>query len=182
MKKLSLVLLCAALAFPLLGKSAAKSCVVYFSWSDSANTQRAAAVIAEKTGADLVRLQPAEAYSRVYKEVLSRGKAELKENKACPIQKISKDLKQYETLFVGTPIWFGTYAPPVKTFLQQNDLKGKKVYLFCTHGRGGAGRFFTDAAKLLPNAAVSAKGFSCYGDKVGNAAPDIEKWLKENVK
>ena len=119
MKKFFFVLLCAVLTFSLWGKSSSKSCVVYFSWSDNANTHKVAAMIAGKTGADLVRLHPEKPYSRVYKEVLARGKAELKEKSSCPIKNTGKDFKSYDTLFIGTPIWFGTFAPPVRTFLQQ---------------------------------------------------------------
>lgn len=182
MKKFCLVLLFAALMLPLMGKNA-KSCVVYFSWSEGANTHRVAQMIAKRTGAELVRLQPEKAYSRNYNEVLRRGKAELQGKTPCPIKKINKDLKQYDTVFIGSPIWYGTFAPPVRTFLQQYDLKGKKVYFFCTHGRGGAGRFFKECAKLAAGAKFdAAKGFSCFGNQVDKIAPRVDKWLKDNAK
>ena len=181
MKKLLLIFAAAFMLFPLWGAASKKALVVYFSWSDAANTEKVAAMIAKTAGADTERLIPVKAYSRVYKEVIARGKAEIQGKKNCPVKKFGKDLKNYDTVFVGTPIWFGTYAPPVRTFLQENNLKGKKVYFFCTHGKGGAGRFFNEGTKLVPGAVVG-KGFSCYGDKVSTVEAQVQKWIKENVK
>ena len=181
MKKYLMVLLAMCGLISLHSAEASKVLVVYFSWSDGANTGRVAEVIAKETKADLVRLQPAKPYSRKYNEVLSRGRAELNKNQPCPIEKVAKEVKNYETVFVGTPIWFGTFAPPVKTFLQENKWAGKKLFFFCTHGSGGAGRFFGDAAKLCAGAQIG-KGFSCYGNHSAKSAPQVKKWLKENFK
>jgi flavodoxin len=182
MKKFFFLLLSASLMIPLWGGSARKSCVLYFSWSEKANTHKVAEMIAKQTGSDLIRVFPEKAYSKNYNDVLRRGRKELREKTSCPIKKVTADLKKYNTVFIGTPIWFGTYAPPVRTLLQQYDFKGKKVYFFCTHGRGGPGRFFSDAAKLTAGAKADAAGFSCYGDHVNKIAPQLEKWLKEKVK
>ena len=181
MKKYLMILLTVCALISLQAAEASKVLVVYFSWSDSGNTARVADMIAKETGADLVKILPSKPYSRKYKEVLDRGRKELNKNLPCPIEKISKEVKNYDRIFVGTPIWFGTYAPPVKTFLQQNKFTGKKLFFFCTHGSGGAGRFFNDAAKLCPGAQIG-KGFSCYGNHSAKAAPRVKKWLKENLK
>ena len=181
MKKLLLIFAAAFMLLPVWGGTAKKALVVYFTWSDAANTDKVAAMIAKAAGADTERLVPVKAYPRGFKEILARGKAEIQGNENCPIKKLSKDLKKYDTVFVGTPIWFGTYSSPVRTFLKENDLKGKKVYFFCTHGKGGAGRFFNEGTKLVPGAVVG-KGFSCCGDTAGTVEAQVQKWIKENVK
>jgi ribonuclease P protein component len=60
----------------------------------------------------------------------------------------------YDIVFVGSPIWYGTYAAPLMTFFDSNKLSGKTVVPFCTHGGGGAGRFFDDVKKSCPEAKV----------------------------
>jgi len=184
MKKIFLFL-CAAAAFTVLGAPAEKktpsALVVFYSWSDAGNTRALARMIAAGTGADLEELVMEKPYTRNYKAVLKQGRIDLEKDLPVPLKKLKKDPKQYDTVFVGTPIWYATYAPPVRTFLRENDLRGKKVYFFCTHGRGGPGHFFTDAAKLCP-AGAAGKGFSCYGTRIKTIGPQVDKWLKETVK
>ena len=115
MKKYLMILLAVCALITVQAAEASKVLVVYFSWSDGANTGKIAEMIAKETKADLVRLQPVKPYSRKYNEVLSRGRAELNKNQPCPIEKIAKEVKNYETVFVGTPIWFGTFAPAPST-------------------------------------------------------------------
>ena len=179
MKKLFLFF--AISVFCTLSAAPGKALVVYFSWSDSGNTRQLARIIAANTNADLEELIPVTPYSRNYKEVLIRGKKELKSTKASPVKALKHDLSKYDIIFVGTPIWFATFAPPVRSFLQQNDLKGKKVYFFCTHGKGGAGHFFKDAAQYSPGAKIG-RNFSCYGIQVKKIDPKVKEWLKKNVK
>lgn len=54
------------------------------------------------------------------------------------------NIADYDIIFLGSPIWSGTIAPPVKTFLSGHDLSGKRIIPFVTHGGGGAGSSFTD--------------------------------------
>lgn len=164
-----------------LSAASEKVLVVYFSWSESGNTRQVAEMIARETKGDVEAITPEKPYSRKYKEVLALARKELKAAKAAPVKALKNDLKKYSIVFVGTPIWYGTYATPVRSFLQQNDLKGKKVYFFCTHGKGGPGKFFKDAARLTPGALIG-EGFSCYGTHVKKIAPKVQKWVKKNMK
>lgn len=158
--------------------AAERALVVYFSWSDAGNTRNLAGIIAKAANADIAELTPQQAYSRKYQDVLRRGRMEITKKTVVPIKKVQKDWRKYDIIFVGSPIWFATYAPPVRTFLQNNGLKGKKVYFFCTHGRGGPGRFFKDAAALTPDAKVG-KGFSCYATRMKKVAPKVQRWVKD---
>lgn len=180
MKKLVLFAVSLVL-FSLAGAEKSKALVLYYSWSDAGNTRQVASIIAKETGAPCEMIEPVKKYSRKYSEVLKQGRMELKQPSSCPIKPLKNDLKKYDVIFIGTPIWFGTYAPPVRTLLQQNLLKGKKVYFFCTHGKGGPGTYFKDAAKLVPGAVVG-KGFNCYGVHVKKIAPQVKTWLKKDVK
>ena len=94
---------------------------------------------------------------------------------------MKNDPLKYDVIFVGSPIWFGTFVPPVRSFLQKYDLKGKKVFFFCTHGKGGPGKYFSDVRKICAGSADD-KGFSCYGTHVKKIAPKLNIWIKQVMK
>lgn len=177
MKKMFLFVVL-GLLFSLSAAEKSRALVVYYSWSDGGNTRQVAAQIAKNTQAPCEMITPVKKYSRKYAEVLKVARNELKQSKACPVKPLKHDLKKFDVIFIGSPIWFGTYAPPVRSFLQNNDLRNKKVYFFCTHGKGGPGRFFKEAAKLAPGAVIG-NGFSCYGIHVKKITPKIRAWLKK---
>ena len=181
MKKVMLLVCLGLLCCLLSGAEKAGTLVLYFSWSDAGNTRQVAEIIAKSTGGVCEKIVPEQASSRKYAEVLKRGRAELKQSKSCPVKPLKNDWRKYDVIFVGSPIWFGTYAPPVRSFLQQNDLRGKKVFFFCTHGKGGAGTYFKDAKKLCP-AAVPGAEFSCYGNHVKKIAPKVKTWVEKVMK
>ncbi len=170
-----------SLALALSAAEKSKSIVLYFSWSDAENTRILAEEIARNTHAVVERIIPETPYPRKYAEILKMGRSEIKQKASRPIKALKNDLKKFDTVFVGSPIWFGTYAPPVRSFLQKNDLSGKKVYFFCTHGKGGPGVFFKEAALLAPRSVIG-KGFNCYGIHVKKIAPKVTEWLKKDVK
>ena len=180
MKKM-LLLAALSLMFALAGAEKKSALVLYYSWSDSANTKRVAEHIAKEQGAAIERIVPEKLYSRKYNEVLKEARAELKENRSRSVKALKNDLKKFDVIFIGSPIWFGTYAPPVRSFMQQYDLSGKKLYFFCTHGKGGPGVFFKDMGKLAPESVIG-KGFSCYGTHVAKIAPKVKEWLNKDVK
>jgi flavodoxin len=89
-----------------------------------------------------------------------------------------KDFVKYDVIFIGSPNWWSTIAPPVATFLTTYDFSGKVIVPFCTHGSGGIARLFTDMAKLLPDNEM-LKGFSIYGKELTFLQKEIEEWLND---
>lgn len=61
------------------------------------------------------------------------------------------DIDNYENIFIGTPIWVGTYAPLYNTFLNKENIHGKNIYLFACHGGGGADKFYKSIKESIPN-------------------------------
>ena len=145
------------------GEKKMKCAVVYFSWSG--NTRFAAQTIAKKAGADLFEIEAETPYDSNYGKCCDEAKPECYGKKLRTIKSIEGlDLAKYDLVFVGTPNWWGTMAPPVRTWATQNKaaLKGKSVCLFQTHGGGGMQRvgrefaeIFGDTAKVLPPKAFS---------------------------
>ena len=119
--------------------------VLFYSWSG--HTRRAARRIAERTGADLAELRVETDYPGDYQSTLDRARREIEEKlrpRLCPL---ALDWDRYETVFLGTPNWYGTVAPPVFSFLHQVMPFDKNIVPFCTHGGGGAGRIAQEIAR-----------------------------------
>ena len=137
----------------LSAKPKGRIAIVYFSQSRVRNTALVAEWIQKHAGGDLVPLEPATPYPEPYGETLKAANAERAAGKHPPLKSVPP-LDGYDIVFVGSPIWYGTYAAPLATFFDGEKLAGKTVAPFCTHGGGGAGRFFDDVKKACPGAKV----------------------------
>lgn len=156
--------------------SGRKALVVYF--SHSGNTRRLAAEIARQAGADLFEICPAEAYPNDYDTVVEQARREIAAGKRPALRGDTVDLAGYDLIFVGSPCWWGTVAPPVATFLSSHDFAGKTLLPFMTHGGSGMGRSEADIRALCPDAGVK-KGLPVRGSSAGSAAAAVERWLRE---
>lgn len=133
-------------------KTDKKALVVYFSYTG--NTRTLATQIRQSVGGDIFELQPATPYSTDYDTVVKQGKQEVESGYKPPLKSKVDNLTAYDVIFIGTPIWWYTIAPPVATFLAESDLAGKTIIPFCTHGGYGAGHSAEDIKKLAPKATV----------------------------
>lgn len=129
-----------------------KALVVYYSYTG--NTRTLAEQIRQSVAGDIFELQPAAPYSSDYDTVVNQGKKEVESGYKPPLKGKVDNLASYDVIFVGTPIWWYTIAPPVATFLAESDLAGKTIFPFCTHGGYGAGHSLDDIKKLAPKAQV----------------------------
>lgn len=154
-----------------------KSIIVYYSWAG--HTKAMANIIQQLTGADLLEIQPKNPYSKNYNECVNLAKKEIREGYLPPIQNIACDFIKYDVVFVGTPIWWGTMAPPLATFLHENKLDGKTIMPFTTHGGGGKGHSDKDLERLCPGSMVISM-YTTYEGGGRNAETEIETWLRQN--
>jgi flavodoxin len=153
-----------------------KILIVYF--SHSGNTRALAAQIKQATGGDLFEIVPAVAYPADYNTVVEQAKKEINNNHRPPLKNKPENVAAYDIIFVGSPNWWSTIAPPVATFLSNCDLSGKTVIPFCTHGSGGQANLFKDIAKLCPAATV-LDGLPIRDRSVKSANDDVLKWLRK---
>ncbi|MBQ3746499.1 MAG: NAD(P)H-dependent oxidoreductase [Kiritimatiellae bacterium] len=137
----------------LTAKPKGKIAVVYFSQSKVGNTATIAKWIAKHTDGELVPIEAAEPYPDAYDDTLKAAQRDM-ENGGTRAIKHVKPLDVYDIVFIGSPIWYGTYAPPVAEFFKTHNFAGKTVAPFCTHGGGGAGRYFVDVRKACPLATI----------------------------
>ena len=158
-----------------------KCMVVYFSWSG--NTRFAAETIAKKAGADAFEIKAETPYNSDFGKCCDEAKPECRGKTLRQIKTIEGlDLAKYDVVFVGSPNWCGTLAPPVRTWLTQNAaaLKGKTACLFQTHGGGGMQSLGRDFAALLPESKVlPPKAFS--GSSIKSSVEALEEFATERM-
>ena len=169
-------------AFANEGGKKMKTAVVYFSWSG--NTRFAADTIAKKADADLFEIKAETPYSSDFGKCCDEAKPECNGKKLRPIKPIEGlDLAKYDVVFVGSPNWWGTMAPPVRTWVTQSKdaLKGKTVCLFQTHGGGGMQRVGKEFAEVIGDAAkvLPPKAFS--GSSIKSSAAALETFVTERM-
>lgn len=107
-----------------------KTLIVYFSWSSSGNTEKMTNTIRERTGGDLLKIEPATAYPTDHSECGDVAKAERDGNARPEIANLPDFLDEYDTIFIGYPIWWHTAPMIIGTFLESYDLSGKEIYPF----------------------------------------------------
>ena len=107
-----------------------KTLIVYFSWSTSGNTEKMATYIQEQTGGDLLELEPLNPYPTDYNECGEVAKVERDENARPEIANLPDSIAEYDTIFVGYPIWWHTAPMIIGTFLGNYDLTGVEIYPF----------------------------------------------------
>lgn len=121
--------------------------VVYFSFDG--NTRFIAETISKPLNADILELKtskqyPTEGIGKFFwggKSVLFGEKPKLLNERV--------DLDRYDTIVIGTPVWAGSYTPPVKSFLWQNKIMGKRIAFFASHGGGGADKCIAKLKEAL---------------------------------
>lgn len=166
-------------------KNGEKALVVFFSHAGDnyavgniqvGNTKIVADYISDITGADQFEIVTHKYDGMAYKPLCDLAKVEQQRGEL-PEYEGSIDVAQYSTVFIGGPVWWGTYPQVMFTFFSKCDLGGKTVIPFTTHEGSGLGNCVNDVKKAYPNATVK-EGFSIYGHDVRSGKAAIEKWLK----
>ena len=168
-----------------------KILVVYFSRTGEeynvgritkGNTAIVAEYIAQKTGADTFEIKPATPYPDEYETCTELAKKELESNARPALAKNIDNLAQYDTIFLGYPVWWSAVPRVVMTFLESNDFSGKTIIPFCTHGGSGLAGTEREIKDACPNAEILS-GLAVVGKSAQNdfaaAQKDIDAWLKD---
>lgn len=140
-------------------------------------TQYIAEIISNNLDADLHLIQTTEPYPADYEATVDKNHQDRDDGFIPELQSTVENLEQYDTIFIGYPIWAGTLPPPVAAFLNQNDLSGKTVIPFCTHAGFGSGSSFERIQDLSPDAAVS-EGFAVAAEQALTAEAEMLEWLQ----
>ena len=139
------------------------------------NTKIVADYISELTGADQFEIVTHKYDGMAYKPLCDLAKEEQQKGELPPFEG-SADVSGYDVIFIGGPVWWGTYPQVMFTFFKQYDLNGKTLIPFTTHEGSGLGSCVKDVKQAYPKANV-LQGFSIYGHDVRTDRDRVEKWL-----
>ncbi|MBP3848069.1 flavodoxin [bacterium] len=148
-----------------------KILIAYYSYSG--NTKLVAEKIKNITGGEIFEIKTIKEYPRNYTDVVNLAKQE-KEQDLRPELANKIDISNFDIIYLGTPVWWYTFATPIKTFLTEYDFTGKTIIPFCTHGGGGASATYSDMEKLCPNSTIKT-GFTSYEHSAKDS--EIEEWI-----
>ena len=156
---------------------AQKSLVLYF--SETGSTKAVAQELQKQLNADIESIEVVEPYSGNFQETMQRSQQERQNGKTPDLKPIKSKIANYDIIFLGYPIWFGTYAMPIATLVKENDFAGKTIVPFCTFGSGGLNTSVDALKKALPKAKILV-GYGVRTARVKAAEKELDRFLKEN--
>lgn len=153
-----------------------KVLVVYFSYGG--NTQKLAKLVSDKVGGDFIRIEMVKNYPE-YSKLFDYTKSERDNNERPELKDLNINIEDYDTIFIGYPIWWYTLPMPIFSFLDKYDLSGKTIIPFNTHRGSGDGGTYDTIKSIEPGAKV-LKGLPISGDDMNRDQSDkVDNWLKE---
>lgn len=174
-------IIAAAVAFVSCSGAKGNSDMLVLYYSQTGTTKAVAEKIQKETGADIVAIEAVLAYDGSFNETVARASRETQSGTLPEIKPISSDFSKYKVIFLGYPVWSGTCALPVSTFLKQNAdaLKGVKIVTFCTFGSGGLNTSTDDVKKALPGCEV-VEGYGVRTARAEAIDSEVEEFLIVN--
>lgn len=174
MKKLFLLF---AIMASITTSYAQKKLVLYY--SETGTTKTVAEELQKQLNADIESIEAVEPYSGDFQATIQRGQREMQNGEVPAIKPLKKKIADYDIIFLGYPIWFGTYAMPIATIVKENDFAGKTIVPFCTFGSGGLNTSSDALKKALPKATIK-EGYGVRTARVAAAEKELDRFLKEN--
>lgn len=160
-----------------------KSLIIYFSRADEnysvgyiskGNTEYIAEFVQELTGADMFKVEPEVPYAADYKTCIEEAKKRI--GNALIKEKLT-DISGYDTIFVMSPIYWGTYAPEIETALEGVDFTGKRIRVVSTHEGSGLASMPSDVKKMCKGAEVDMNGLAIVGSQAKNSKQKVAEWV-----
>ena len=151
-----------------------KTLVLYYSLTG--NTKAVAEEFANRLGADIEEIVCVNPYDTNFQACIARCLQDREAGIVTEIEPVKADLSKYKTIFIGYPIWFGTYTPPVATWLANVDLSDKLLVPFCTFGSGGLESSVMDMTKCQPNAWINP-GYGVRAARMDAMPKEVEEFL-----
>ena len=154
-----------------------KAVVIFYSLGG--NTRQISRLISKYTNADIFEIETVEPYKGSYESIVDQGQKEINTGFMPKIKPLNIDFSKYDTIILGTPVWWYTFAPAMKSFLSSVNLSGKTIYPFATNG-GWIGHTFKDFAKICKDALVKeGLNLEFSGKTMVTNKKVLENWLKD---
>lgn len=172
-----LAIVAAAMAAVSCGSKKEEPQVLVLYYSQTSNTKTVAQEIAKRLGADMEEIVPVTPYDGDFQATIGRCMQEREQGITPEIKPVVANLEKYDIVFIGYPVWFGTFAPPVAAFLDKADLSGKKIVPFCTFGSGGLDSSVKDLASKQPKAEI-LPGYGVRAARMAAVPKEVDQFLK----
>ncbi len=169
-----------------------KSLVLYFSrtdenyfngqlrYIDKGNTEVIAEFIRDITGADLFKIERKVSYPADYQKCIQEAREEQRRGDLPELANYLDDISDYDVIFIGGPIYWGTLPQPMFTELKRLNFDGKIIMPFSTHEGSGLANVVNDIRKYASKAYVKS-GLAIFGSSVYDSRAKVERWIKENL-
>ncbi len=154
-----------------------KSLVLYYSQTGA--TKAVAEELQGKVGADIEPIEVEVPYDGTYSETIERCQKEMETGELPVLKPLKSDLALYDTIYLGYPVWFGTFARPVVALVGQNEFEGKVVVPFCTFGSGGLQATVSQLREALPRATV-LDGYGVRNARIDKMPKELDDFLKRS--
>ena len=157
------------------GQKAPKVLVLYY--SQTGVTRTVAEELQARLGADIESVQAVHPYDGDFMATIERSRQEM-ESGICPeLEPLQVNVRDYDVIFLGFPVWFGTYAVPIATLLNTNDFSGKKIVPFCTFGSGGLDSSERALAERLGDSEI-LPGYGVRAARIEAMPAELDRFLK----
>lgn len=158
-----------------------KNLIVYYSYEG--NTEELVKGMRDTIDADILKLKPVKEKKTKSLFRFVWGGIQVYMTKKPKLEEYNIDLAKYDNIIIASPCWFGTYAPPINTFLSENKIENKNIYLLVCNG-GNMRNTWENFEEALQNNKIVSKLDMVYPIKNGieEAKKKTNKWIKENLK
>ena len=159
-------------------KSENKTLILYY--SQTGTTETVAQELQRNLNADMEIIRLENPYTGTYDELVERVGEERANGVLPRLLPLNVDLSDYDTIFLGYPIWYGTYAMPIASLVKEYNFEGTKIITFCTFGSGGLESAIKDLKVALPKAEIAENGFGIRTARIGAIVKELNRFLVEN--
>lgn len=163
-----------------------KSIVIYFSradenysvgYVDKGNTEIIAEYIRDLTGADMFKVERKEPYAKDYQTCIKEAQEEQRQDLRPELVNTLDSIEEYDTVYIGSPIYWGTMPQPMFTQLEKLNFNGKTVRVFTTHEGSGLGSVVSDVKRICEGANVLDNSLAIQGSMVKSSRNIVENWI-----
>ena len=154
-----------------------KYLVVYYSQTGA--TQAVAHELARQLEADTLCINLEQPYDGSFAETIQRCQQEMADHTLPVLCPLTLNPADYEVIFLGYPIWFGTYASPIASLLKAVDFGGCHIVPFCTFGSGGLESSVRDLKTALPNTRID-EGYGIRKARIAKAPTEVTQFLQKH--
>lgn len=147
---------------------------------DKGNTHVCAEYVQKAVGGDLFEIETTKVYSEDHFKMIEEAKAEMRSGEKVPPKRWLDNMDDYDVVFLGYPLWWGTYPPIINTFLEHYDLTGKTIVPFSTSEGSGLLRTVSELRSACKGATVT-EALAILGSQARQSGKTVADWARQMI-